>query len=142
MISNGLKYRKDQVISELKFETSRSSGKGGQHVNKTESRVTAVFDLNGTEIFSETEKTRIRTNLRARLQSGILRVSSQEDRSQHRNKEIAINRILEVLDKALYVPKPRKKKSISANQKAARLKSKKQQSERKELRKKISKGDF
>lgn len=141
-MNNGLKYRKELIISELQFETSRSSGKGGQHVNKTESRVTAVFDLHKSEVFSNPEKERMSLNLRNRLQNGVLRVSSQESRSQFRNIEIATQRLLELLDQAMFVPKVRKKKSVSKAQKESRLKQKKQHSEKKSFRKKIRKEDY
>lgn len=141
-MNHRLKYRLELIISELQFETSRSSGKGGQHVNKTESRVTAVFDLHNSQVFSDQEKERMGLNLRNRLQNGVLRVSSQESRSQHRNKDIAIERLIELLDGSMYVPKVRKKKKVTKSQKEARLKNKKQHSEKKNLRKKIRKEDY
>lgn len=141
-MTNGLKYRRESILSELTFETSRSSGKGGQHVNKTESRVTLVFNLDQSLCFSEQEKARVRLNLKNRLSHGVLRMSSQDSRSQHRNKEIVINRFFELLSRALQKPKPRKKTGPSKAQKEARFKAKKQHSEKKQMRKKPRKEDY
>ncbi|MBD3637464.1 MAG: aminoacyl-tRNA hydrolase [Crocinitomicaceae bacterium] len=132
----------DQVISELQFETSRSSGKGGQHVNKTESKVTAVFDLRHSLVFTDKEKELLKANLRGRIQNGVIRVSSQESRSQHRNKQISIQRLLDLLDQGLIAPKVRKERKVTKSQKENRLKAKKQHAEKKSLRKKIRKEDY
>lgn len=141
-MTNRLKYRIDQVISELQFETSRSSGKGGQHVNKTESKVTAVFDLRHSLVFTDKEKELLKANLRGRIQNGVIRVSSQESRSQHRNKQISIQRLLDLLDQGLVAPKVRKERKVTKSQKENRLKAKKQHAEKKSLRKKIRKEDY
>lgn len=141
-MTSRLKYRAKEIISELEFETTRSSGKGGQHVNKTESRVTAVFNVSASQQFSEEERELLFINLKSRLANGVLRLSSEESRSQHRNKEIVIERLLDMLDKALFVPKKRKPTKISRGKKAARLKSKKQHSEKKSQRKKPGKDDY
>lgn len=138
----GLKYRREQIISELQFETSRSSGAGGQHVNKTESRVTAVFYLLESSCFSEKEKELLSLKLRSKLNKGVLRISSQDTRSQHRNKEFATERLLEMLAEGLIVAKRRKKTKMSKAQKERRFKNKKKRSETKNLRKKIRKSDY
>ena len=136
-MSQRLKYRKEAIIAELKFETSRSGGKGGQHVNKTETKVCVVFDITSSAQLSQSEKNRIGTYLKTRLANGVLRINSEESRSQHRNKEMAIERMFELLEKALFIPKKRRPTTISKGKKEARLKSKKQHSEKKNLRKKI-----
>ncbi|UKN01957.1 aminoacyl-tRNA hydrolase [Paracrocinitomix mangrovi] len=141
MISK-IKYRLDAIKAELVFETSKSSGKGGQHVNKTESRVTAVFDILSSTVFNENEKTVLLSNLKSRLSQGVLRVSCQESRSQHANKEKAISNLFQILEKGLFIPKERKKKGVSKAQKEARLNQKKQHAEKKSLRKKMRKEDF
>ena len=109
---NGLKYRADQITKELHFETSRSSGKGGQHVNKTETRVTLIFDLSNSTAFSQLEKERLSNYLKNRLSNGVLRLSCQESRSQSRNKEIVIERLFELLSNGLKVRKRRRATSV------------------------------
>jgi ribosome-associated protein len=140
-MSDRLQYRVDKIISEFQFITSRSSGAGGQHVNKTESKVTLIFNLRESLHFSIEEKELMQINLGSRLRKGILRTTSQASRSQHRNKEIAIQRMLEILEKALFVAKPGKKKKLTKGQKEARLKSKRIKSNKKTLRKKVDRDD-
>jgi ribosome-associated protein len=128
---NGLKYRKDLILSEINFETSRSSGKGGQHVNKTESRVTLVFDLMNSTSFSEQEKTRLSNYLKNRLSKGVLRMSAQDSRSQSRNKEVVVNRFFDLLAKGLVVQKKRKPSKVPKSKIEERLKKKRIHKERK-----------
>ncbi len=121
----------------VQFQTSRSGGAGGQHVNKVETKVTLLFDIAAATIFSEEEKARIRKRLSNRLQAeGFLQISSQETRSQLRNKELAIQKLVELLSNALKTEKPRKatKPSKAAVQK--RLDAKRQQALRKINRRK------
>lgn len=124
-------------LSELNFKTSRSSGKGGQHVNKTESRVSLFFDVEASQLLSEDEKQLIFSKMEARLNEGkIIQIDVEESRSQQRNKEIAIQRFLELLSEKL---KRKKKRKVSKPTKAAikkRLKSKKKRSEKKQNRRK------
>ena len=137
-----IRYRYQSIVQELSFETSRSSGAGGQHVNKTESRVSAVFDLLNSNCFSEKEKDILGVNLKSRLRSGILRVSSQQSRSQHRNKQHAIELLLQLLGEGLKTKVVRKKSTMSRAQKERRYQSKKKRSETKQLRKKIRPEDY
>ncbi|MEX2380590.1 MAG: alternative ribosome rescue aminoacyl-tRNA hydrolase ArfB [Vicingaceae bacterium] len=124
-------------LSELSFKTSRSSGKGGQHVNKTESRVSLFFDVEQSQILSEDEKQLIYTRMEARLNEGkIIQIDVEESRSQKRNKEIAIQRFLELVSENL---KRKKKRKVSKPTKAAikkRLKAKKKHGEKKQNRRK------
>lgn len=131
-----LKHPQSFYIGEFNFETARSGGKGGQHVNKTESKVTLVFDLNQTELFSETEKNRISQKLGSHYHDGIIRVVSETSRSQFQNKKLAIERFFEIFEKALIVPKRRVPTKISKGKKEARLKSKKIDSQKKQTRRK------
>ena len=137
-----LKYRRAALEQELAFETSRSGGKGGQHANKTESRVTAVFDIKNSAVLSEQEKERVCSSLKSRIQGGILRVSAEDSRSQHTNKQLATDRLIALLEEGLRVPKKRKPTKISKSQKEARLRAKKQQKEKKKLRQNPRKNDF
>jgi ribosome-associated protein len=93
---------------EVSFTASRSGGPGGQNVNKVSSRVTLSFDLRHSRVFSEEQKKRIRAKLGTRInRQGVLRVVSQRTRSQEMNREDALRRFVELLRKALVMPKPR-----------------------------------
>ncbi len=127
---------------EFNFRMSRSSGKGGQHVNKVSTRVELLFDVLNSEILSEDEITLMIKNLGARIsQKGILQIACQSSRSQVRNKELVIELFFEKIEKALKVDKPRKKtkKPKSLNEK--RLKNKKIQADKKSNRKKVNPKD-
>lgn len=124
---------------EFSFRMTRSSGKGGQHVNKVSTKVELLFDVLNSEILNEDEKNLLIKNMGANIsQEGILRISSQHTRSQMRNKEDAIAKFYERIQNALTITKPRKKtrKPKSLNEK--RLKEKKQQSEKKATRQKVN----
>jgi len=140
-VPTNLKYPQSFYISEFNFETARSGGKGGQHVNKTESKVTLVFDLNSTELFTEEEKKRIAQKLGSHYHDGIIRVVSETSRSQFQNKKLAIERFFEIIEKALIVPRRRIATKISKGKKEARLKTKKIDSVRKQARRKPGTGD-
>ena len=103
-----LKYRNEALEQEMNFETSRSGGKGGQHANKTESRVTAVLDVAASDVLTEKEKERLLTKLKSRIQGGQIRLSAEDSRSQHTNKKLAVERLITLLDEALKIPKKRK----------------------------------
>jgi len=126
----------DKVLSELKFKAIRSSGPGGQHVNKTASKVEVSFNVNESEALSEVEKQRIKSKLDSRITlEGILILQCGETRSQHRNKTIVIERLLNLLQQNLKIAKPRKKSKPSKGSIERRLKSKKQQALKKSNRK-------
>jgi ribosome-associated protein len=127
----------DVILHELKFRTSRSSGAGGQHVNKTETRVEAILDLPSSEGLDQTEKDRIMIKLSNRIyDSGELVVVSSKSRSQLSNKETAIEQIRLLLEKALAPEKKRKKTRIPPQAKEERLQEKKKTAEKKETRRK------
>jgi ribosome-associated protein len=120
---------RQRILQELKFKAVRSSGAGGQHVNKVSSKVELSFDVLGSTALSADEKERIRKNLKSRLTNeGVLTLYGDTTRSQHRNKELVIDRFLKVLDEALKIRKKRKKTRPSKSSVEKRLKSKKKAS--------------
>ncbi len=128
---------KDSLLKELVFKAVKSSGAGGQHVNKVSSKVVLRFDLINSNSFSEIERERLRKNLSNWLtKEGVLLLSSEESRSQHSNKERVIQQFFNLIEKALIVPKKRKSTTVSKVQKQKRLDQKQQQSEKKNSRKK------
>ena len=122
---------------EFVFITSRSSGKGGQHVNKTESKVELRFDISASEFLSGEEKSLLFEKTVNKINSeGILQIVTQKERSQARNKEICIDKFYELLKKTFKKKKKRKKTKPSLSSILKRLESKKKHSEKKDRRKK------
>jgi len=125
------------IFSEVKYKAVRSSGAGGQNVNKVSSKVVLTFDLRNSLAFSAEEKLVLQTNLQHRLTSDlILILNCDEDRSQIKNKEIVTKRFLDILKKGLYVPKERKPTKIPKSVIRKRIKDKKNISEIKQSRRK------
>ena len=128
---------REKVISEVNYKAVRSSGAGGQNVNKVSSKVVLTFDLNASQGLSSEEKERLLTTLATRLTSeNILILNCDEDRSQLKNKEIVTKRFLEILQKGLHVPKERKATKIPKSVIRKRIKDKKNISEVKKTRRK------
>ena len=128
---------KEKIISELSFKAIRSSGAGGQNVNKVSSKVVLTFDLKNSQALTEEEKLRLETKLASRLTTDlVLILNCDEDRSQFRNKEIVIKRFLELIKNALFIPKERKTTKIPKSVIRKRIKDKKNVSEVKKNRKK------
>lgn len=126
----------DILISELSFKALRSSGPGGQHVNKTASKVEVSFNLEDSQAISEREKERLRHKLNSKISSeGIITLQCGETRSQHRNKAIVIERLVHLLQQGLKVAKRRKKTKPSKGAIERRLKSKKENAMKKANRK-------
>ena len=93
---------------ELSYKTSRSSGSGGQNVNKVETSVTVMWKLEDSAVFTDLEKERIALKLKNRINlDGILQLTVSESRTQLQNKKIAIEKIQELVNKSLIVPKKR-----------------------------------
>ena len=116
---------KEKIISELTFKAVRSSGAGGQNVNKVSSKVVLTFDLMASDALSDEEKALIQTNIPTRLTSeNILILNCDEDRSQLKNKELVVKRFLDLIKKALIIPKPRKTTKIPRSVIEKRLKQK------------------
>jgi len=115
----------EKLISELTFKAVRSSGPGGQNVNKVASKIVLIFDLLHSKAFSEDEKTLLRTQLASKLtQDEHLLLTCDEDRSQIKNKELIIKRFLSLITKSLIVPKRRKPTKIPRSVIEKRLKNK------------------
>ena len=123
--------------SELNFKAVRSSGAGGQNVNKVSSKVILSFDLKNSQALSEEEKLLLETKIASRLTSeNILILNCDEDRSQLKNKTIVTKRFLEIIEKGLLIPKERKPTKIPKSVIRKRIKDKKNISEVKKYRKK------
>jgi ribosome-associated protein len=123
------------IVSELTFTTSRSSGPGGQNVNKVETKVEVKFDIIHSNVLSPYQKSKLVTELGSKLiQETTISVTSQEKRTQLQNKENAIKKLYIILEDALMEDKeriPTKPSSESINN---RLKSKKKESDQKKFR--------
>ncbi len=115
--------------SELKITTSRASGPGGQHVNKTETRITVRWNVKETDALNEKQKERVLQNLKTHLtDNGDLIIHNSTSRSQQQNKELALKNLAQKVKKALYIPKKRIPTRISKAKKESRLREKKHQS--------------
>ncbi|RYU80136.1 alternative ribosome rescue aminoacyl-tRNA hydrolase ArfB [Hymenobacter persicinus] len=122
----------EAFLPEIQFQTSRSSGPGGQNVNKVESRVELRWKPADSQLLSEEQKQILLTKLASKLTTeGELLVVAQEDRSQLRNKETALLKLHQLLTKALHKPKARKPTKPSKGAVRQRLESKKKHSEKK-----------
>lgn len=103
-----MNYNSEDLMTELSFKTARSGGKGGQHVNKVSSKVLLIWDLQNSNVFDEDEKALLKDRLLNRLtKHDMLQLESSEDRSQLRNKEIVIDRFLNLINESLIPDKPR-----------------------------------
>jgi ribosome-associated protein len=111
---------------ELSFTATRSSGPGGQHVNKASTRVTLSFDLANSPSLTPDQKQLLLERLPTRIsKQGVLRVVSQKTRSQAANREVALERFVELLQQALEVPPQRKPTKVTAAAKEKRIAHKK-----------------
>jgi len=126
-----------KIISELSFKAVRSSGAGGQNVNKVSSKVVLTFNLKNSQGLTNEEKLLLETKLSSRLTTdAVLILNCDEDRSQFRNKEIVTKRFLELIKNALHIPKERKRTKIPKSVIRKRIKNKKNMSEVKKNRRK------
>ena len=127
----------EKIISELNYKAVRSSGAGGQNVNKVSSKVVLSFDLKNSKALSDEEKLLLETNLASRLTTDlVLILNCDEDRSQLKNKEIVTKRFLALVKNGLLVPKERKATKIPKSVIRKRIKDKKNISEIKKTRRK------
>lgn len=129
----------DKLMNECTFATVRSSGSGGQNVNKVETKVTLFLNIHESQVLSDEQKLRILEKLKNRInRDGILQISSDTERSQIMNKKVVIAKLEKLLIKALHVDETRiaTKRALKSIQK--RLDDKKHLAEKKRLRS----GDF
>jgi ribosome-associated protein len=115
--------------AEIELQFSRSSGPGGQHAQKTETRVEAVFDVERSAALSDAQKRRVIAKA-----GPVLRAVAQDERSQWRNRELAVERVVEALRDALKVERKRRPTKPTAAAKRRRLEQKRRRSETKRLR--------
>ena len=128
----------DAFLPEITFQTSRSSGPGGQNVNKVESRVELRWHLMESQVLTDAQKVLILEKLANQLTAdGLLLITAQDDRSQYRNKEIVLARFHELLLKSLRRPKPRKATKPNRSAIRKRLEGKKIQGEKKANRRRL-----
>ena len=121
--------------TEIVFNTSRSSGSGGQNINKVETKVELRFDLNASVLLDDTEKVKIKEKLKNQInQENELLVVCQESRSQLKNKELALKKFKELLTSALTVQKKRKPTKPTLEKIEKRLKTKRINAEKKATR--------
>jgi ribosome-associated protein len=116
-------------LAEIELRFSRSSGPGGQHAQRTESRVEAIFDVEASAALSPAQKRRVIAKA-----GPVLRALAQDERSQWRNRELAIERLVETLRDALRVPRRRRPTKPTAASRARRLEAKRRRAETKRLR--------
>ena len=124
------------LLSELTFTTSRSGGKGGQHVNKTESRVQVFFDVEASQALTEDQKARLIKKGKSYLTSDhVLQMDCDSGRSQAANRQEVIEKLLAFIQKALKPEKKRKKTRVPRKEKKKRLENKRKHAEKKQKRK-------
>ena len=133
-----IEIEKIDFYKEFVFTASRSSGAGGQNVNKVNTKVELKFHINNSQELSDEEKQLLSEKLKNRINNeGFLQIVSQETRSQLRNKELCIEKFFELISEALKIPKQWKKKKPSRSWHKKRVESKRRNSEKKERRRKI-----
>lgn len=122
--------------TELFYKTSRSSGAGGQNVNKVETAVTVMWKGGESQFFSSFQKSRIYDKLLNRINAeGVLQLTVSETRTQFQNKKLATEKILDLVNVALIIPKKRLQTKPSKSKIQKRLNDKKMIADKKENRK-------
>ncbi len=128
---------REALVKEFVFKAIRSSGSGGQHVNKVATKIEISFSLLESSVLNEVQKARIQNKLSNRLtKENVIQLQCGESRSQLKNKNTAIDRLINILETALKVQKQRKPTKIPRAVIKKRLKNKRLRSERKGHRKK------
>ena len=127
----------ENIIKELNFKAIRSSGAGGQHINKTSSKIELTFDLENSISLSDNEKELLKTKLSSKLtKENVLILFCEETRSQHKNKELAIKRFLSLIKTNLIRPKKRRPTKPGKSSILKNAEKNKKNSQKKALRKK------
>ena len=116
-------------VEEIGFRYSRSSGPGGQHAQKTETRVEALFDVDASETLSDGQKRRLRRRV-----GPVVRAVAQDERSQSRNRELALERLAGAIRAGLHVERKRRPTKPTAAARERRLEQKKRRGRAKKLR--------
>ncbi|MFO7880673.1 MAG: alternative ribosome rescue aminoacyl-tRNA hydrolase ArfB [Bacteroidota bacterium] len=130
------RFNIQDLLDELTYATSRSGGKGGQHANKTETRVQVFFDVKASRVLTEEQKDRLLARGKSYMSDdGVLQMASDSARSQSANKEEAREKLLDFVKNALKPKKKRKKTRVPRNEKKKRLKNKRKHAEKKQTRK-------
>jgi len=130
-------FSKEELVREADFKAVLSGGPGGQHANKTSTKVVLSWSLENSQIFTEEEKERLQNKLSSKLtKEQVLQLSSDHSRSQHKNKEVVIKKFLKLIEQGLHIPRKRKKTKPSRASKKKRLENKKRKSQLKVNRKK------
>jgi ribosome-associated protein len=128
-------FMKECIIREVEYRTSRSSGPGGQHVNKTETRVELIWNLSASVCLDEEQKYLLRSRLASRLtERDVLILASEKYRSQARNREDVTKRFLSLVDGSLAKPKKRFETKPTRASREKRIRRKKERGEIKKLR--------
>ena len=116
-------------LNEIELRFSRSSGPGGQHAQKASTRVEAVFDVGSSSALSDAQKTRVLSRV-----GPVLRAIAQDERSQLRNRQLAVERLVDQLREALHVERPRRATTPTKASRQRRLDAKRRRTETKQLR--------